>query len=52
VVLIAHVAGISTTVTLAASATFFWLHVAHAAGMISGLARYPARPIIFTDNWL
>jgi len=30
---------------------FFWLRVAHAAGMITGIARLPLRPIIFTAGW-
>ena len=51
-VLIAHVAGVSTPVTVAATIAFFWLRVAHAAGMISGLAGFPTRPIIFTASWL
>jgi uncharacterized MAPEG superfamily protein len=31
---------------------FFWLRVAHAIGMISGVARFPLRPMIFTAGWL
>ncbi|WP_420860850.1 MAPEG family protein [Algirhabdus cladophorae] len=31
---------------------FFWLRVAHAAGMISGMARMPLRPLIFTAGSL
>lgn len=30
---------VSTSITVACSITFFWLRVAHAIGMISGLAR-------------
>ena len=52
VVLVAHLAGVSTQVTLWATVAFFWLRVIHAAGMISGLARFPLRPIIFTASWL
>lgn len=52
IVLIAHLAGVSTGVTVWASVAFFWLRVAHAVGMISGLARMPARPIIFTLGWV
>lgn len=52
VVLIAHMAGVSTPVTVWAAALFFWLRLAHAVGMISGLARLPARPLIFTGGWL
>ncbi|MEL6374145.1 MAG: MAPEG family protein [Pseudomonadota bacterium] len=51
-VLIAHSVGVSTTVTVWASAAFFALRVAHAVGMISGLARFPIRPVIFTASWL
>lgn len=52
VVLVAHVAGVSGTVTLWASMAFFWIRVIHAAGMISGMAIFPIRPIIFTASWL
>ncbi|MEM8958657.1 MAG: MAPEG family protein [Pseudomonadota bacterium] len=52
VVLVAHMAGVSTPVTVWATALFFWLRVAHAAGMISGAARLPVRPLIFTAGWL
>ncbi|MBW4710284.1 MAPEG family protein [Roseobacter sp. YSTF-M11] len=31
---------------------FFWLRVAHALGMISGVARFPLRPMIFVGGWL
>jgi len=50
-VLIAHVLGVSTAVTVWAATAFFWLRLAHAAGMVSGLARFPVRPIIFTLSW-
>ncbi|MEM6309895.1 MAG: MAPEG family protein [Pseudomonadota bacterium] len=52
VVLIANMAGVSTQVTIWATIAFFWLRVAHAAGMISGLTGFPVRPIIFTASWL
>ncbi|MGB3408192.1 MAG: MAPEG family protein [Jannaschia sp.] len=52
VVLIAHAAGISTPVTIWASGLFFGLRVIHAVGMISGRARFPVRPLIFTAGWL
>lgn len=51
-VLVAHLAGVSTPVTVWASVLFVVLRVAHAAGMITGVARFPARPIIFTAGWL
>ena len=52
IVLIAAQAGVSTGVTVWAAAAFFWLRVAHAVGMISGLARMPVRPVIFTAGWV
>ncbi len=52
IVLIAHVLEISTTVTSMAAVVFFWLRVAHAVGMISGLAGFPLRPIIFSAGWI
>lgn len=51
-VLIAHVAGISNDVTVWSAVAFFWLRVAHAVGMVTGLAGIPVRPILFTAAWL
>lgn len=51
-VLVAHVTHESGTVTLWAAALFFWLRLAHAAGMITGKARLPVRPLLFTASWL
>lgn len=51
-VLVAHSAGVSTGVTVAAAIAFFWLRVAHAVGMVTGLARFPVRPMLFTASWL
>ena len=51
-ILLAHHLGVSTWVTIWAAALFFWLRVAHAVGMITGLAGLPARPIIFTLAWV
>ncbi|MEM0937366.1 MAG: MAPEG family protein [Pseudomonadota bacterium] len=51
-VLIAHVAGISSSATLAATVAFFWLRLAHAVGMITGWAGMPLRPLIFTASWV
>lgn len=50
-VLIAHVLGVSNQITIWAAALFFWLRVAHAIGMVSGVARLPLRPIIFNLCW-
>ncbi|MGS4944154.1 MAPEG family protein [Meridianimarinicoccus sp. RP-17] len=52
VVLVAHLAGVSTPVTVWASVAFFWVRLAHAAGMISGMARMPLRPVLFTAGWV
>ncbi|MFY9209662.1 MAG: MAPEG family protein [Aestuariivita sp.] len=41
-----------TTLTYWTAIAFFWLRVIHAAGMISGYARMPIRPIIFSLGWL
>lgn len=40
-----------SALTFWASIAFFWLRVAHAVGMITGIARLPLRPIIFTAGW-
>ena len=50
-VLIAQATGASGSVTSWAVAAFFWLRVAHAVGMITGRAGFPARPILFTAGW-
>jgi uncharacterized MAPEG superfamily protein len=52
IVLVGAVARVSTSVTVACSIIFFWLRVAHAVGMISGLARLPLRPMIYFAGWL
>lgn len=30
---------------------FFWVRVIHAVGMISGFAKMPLRPLLFTTGW-
>lgn len=52
IVLVGHLLGVSTAITAWCAILFFWLRVAHAVGMISGIARFPIRPIIFTLGWL
>lgn len=32
--------------------TFLVVRLAHAAGMISGFARFPSRPLLFTVGWV
>ena len=52
IVLIAHTAGVSTAVTVWASAAFFILRIAHAVWMIGGFPVLPVRPLIFTGGWI
>ncbi|MEM6636692.1 MAG: MAPEG family protein [Pseudomonadota bacterium] len=52
VVLVGHEVGVSSTATVVAAAAFFWIRIAHALGMISGVARMPVRPILFTAGWV
>ena len=52
VVLAGAISRVSTSITVACSITFFWLRVAHAIGMISGLARLPLRPMIYFAGWI
>ncbi|MEM1072911.1 MAG: MAPEG family protein [Pseudomonadota bacterium] len=41
-----------STLTYWTAIAFFWLRAAHAAGMISGTARMPVRPMLFTAGWV
>jgi uncharacterized MAPEG superfamily protein len=52
IVLIGAIAGVSTPVTVACAIIFFWLRVAHAVGMICGLARFPLRPLLYFSGWI
>lgn len=52
VVIIAHMLGVSTTITKWACIMFVGLRVAHAIGMITGTARLPLRPLIFTSGYI
>lgn len=52
IILILHAADGFTAVTYWTAIAFFWLRVAHALGMITGLARMPLRPLIFTSGWV
>jgi uncharacterized MAPEG superfamily protein len=52
VVLVGAASGVSTPTTVACSVAFFWLRIAHAIGMISGLARLPLRPMIYFSGWI
>lgn len=41
-----------TAVTAATAAAFALIRLAHALGMITGLAGFPLRPVIFTAGWV
>ena len=41
-----------TVLTYFTAIAFFWIRVLHAVGMISGYAKMPARPILFTAGCL
>jgi uncharacterized MAPEG superfamily protein len=52
IVLIGHSLGVSTAITQWCAILFFVLRLLHAAGMISGFAKFPLRPTIFTAGWI
>ncbi len=52
VVLIAHALGVSTPVTAAAAAVYFWARAAHAVIHISGFSLFMARTVVFTVGWI
>lgn len=51
VVLIAALLGVSTPVTVATAAIFFWARLAHAVIHISGVGVLMVRTVIFTVAW-
>lgn len=51
-VILAHVLGVSNTITGWAVAAFLSVRIVHAIGMISGIAKFPARPMIFLIGWV
>ena len=52
VVLIAHAAGVSTPVTVAAAAVYFYARAAHAVVHITGFGMLMARTVLFTVGWM
>ena len=52
VVLIAHIAGVSSGVTAACAAVYFYARLAHAVIHISGFGLFFARTLIFTVGWI
>ncbi len=51
VVLIAHAAGVSTSVTVASAGVFFYARAAHAVIHISGFSHFKARTVAFAVGW-
>jgi len=52
VVLIAQVAGVSTSITGISAAVYFYARAAHAVAHISGFSLFFARTILFTVSWI
>jgi uncharacterized MAPEG superfamily protein len=52
VLVVAHLAQVSTAVTVWASVVFLVLRVLHAVGYFAGWARMPLPPLLFTGGWL
>jgi uncharacterized MAPEG superfamily protein len=52
VVLIAHVVGVSTSVTEICAAVYFYARTAHAVVHIGGFSLFMARTVLFTVAWL
>ncbi|WP_299676877.1 MAPEG family protein [uncultured Roseobacter sp.] len=44
--------GAYSALTYWTALAFLGLRIVHAVGMISGLARFPVRPILFTGGWM
>jgi uncharacterized MAPEG superfamily protein len=52
VVLIAHAAGVSTSVTEICAAVYFYARAAHAVVHITGFSLFMARTVLFTVAWV
>ena len=52
VVLIAHAAGVSTSITAISAAVYFFARAAHAVIHVSGFSRFRARTVLFTVAWV
>lgn len=51
-ILVLQVTGGFTPLTAWTAVLFLVLRIAHAVGMITGIARMPVRPILFTAGWI
>jgi uncharacterized MAPEG superfamily protein len=52
VVLIAHAAGVSTSITQISAAVYFFARAAHAVVHVSGFSLFRARTVLFTVAWV
>jgi uncharacterized MAPEG superfamily protein len=52
IVLVGHMLTVSTAITQWCAILFFVSRLLHASGMISGFAKFPLRPTIFTAGWV
>ncbi|MHA6325440.1 MAPEG family protein [Roseivivax sp. CAU 1753] len=52
VVIVAHLAGVTNTLTVTACWEFAALRVVHAVWMIGGFPVLPVRPLIFVGGWI
>ncbi len=52
VVLIAHVVGVSTSITEISAAVYFYARAAHAVIHITGFSLFMARTVLFTVAWV
>ncbi len=51
-IVVAHLAGVSTPVTAIAAAVFFWARIVHAVVMIAGIAVAMLRTLVFSVGFL
>ena len=52
VVLIANAVGVSTSITVASAAVYFYARAAHAVVHITGFSLFRARTVLFTVAWI
>ena len=52
VVLIAHAAGVTTSITVTSAAVYFYVRAAHAVIHITGFSLFKARTVLFTVAWI
>ncbi|MDR5728497.1 MAG: MAPEG family protein [Terriglobia bacterium] len=52
IVIAGALAKISTPITVWCAILFFWLRALHAIGMITGLAKFPIRPLLYVAGWI